>query len=245
MLLLVGAAHGAIVPHAHREAKKGQVLMTLTPAQAASYAHWEQRTLDRRLLPEVKPIIPFGSSGGHGGGDDPNAARTIAPHLLPFGSSYHPGGGGSDDEQSFYSSGQQGRASDGAPPPPPACETWCDGTVRLNHHSAEDKGRSNFPTDDIADWAEKCSWSKKCGGCEPCNKASTVTCDDYCAVRRTYLIRARGPLPPPPPPPSPLRTPSRATALCLPCDIVLCLPCATTPFATTSPPHPSHTLTHT
>ena len=193
MLLLVGAAHCAAARPPHRETKKGQVLMTLTPAQAASYAHWEQRTVNLRLLPDVQPIIPFGGNGLHsGGGDDPNAPTTAAPHLLPFGSSYHTGG--DSGEQSFFS-GQQGRGSDGAdeappPPPPPACANWCYGTVRLNHQSAEAKNRTFFPTDDIADWAEKCSWDLHCGGCEQCNKTSTVTCDEFCAVRGTQRVHS-------------------------------------------------------
>ena len=191
LALCVGAAHAAAPPH--REPKKGQ-LMTLTPAQTASLAHWEQRTMDRRLLPEVKPIIPFGSSGGRGGADDPNAATTIPPHLLPFGPSYHADG----DGQSLVSAaGQQGAGTPPPPPPaPPACAKWCNGKVHLKRHmqSTEDNtsSRTAFPTDDVADWAEKCSWDRHCGGCEQCaNTTTVVTCDDFCSVRRMRIRRAR------------------------------------------------------
>ena len=55
-----------------------------------------------------------------------------------------------------------------------ACESWCANEIKVDRATAEAAGRTHFPPNDIADWAEKCTWDAYCAGCAPC---ANVTCD--------------------------------------------------------------------
>ena len=61
------------------------------------------------------------------------------------------------------------------------CRDWCSGDIKIDRSPAEAAGRKHFPSDDVADWAEKCSWDDYCAGCEPCGDPQT-TCVNMCDV---------------------------------------------------------------
>lgn len=50
----------------------------------------------------------------------------------------------------------------------------------IDKDKAKRDGRKVLPKDGLADWAEKCTWDKLCGGCAQCDDP-TVSCDPFCS----------------------------------------------------------------
>ena len=52
--------------------------------------------------------------------------------------------------------------------PGSTCSSWCAENVTINTTAAVVDDRMTFPTDNVADWSEKCSWDAYCAGCSEC-----------------------------------------------------------------------------